>query len=522
MFDALSFRNKMRLLVALALLTIIALALVSTLQKRHAMIAARIDNLSTAVKSARLIALGYQARAAVGALSVEDAQRQALAAISMIRFGDEGSDYLAVFKLDGTAIMHPIKPDYNGKNLLGKIRDSNGRDIIAAQLEALAASQDGAAYTSIQLPHPGQKNAVEKRMHMVRINGWDWMLTSGLYMDEIDRAIRRQFLHDGLAFLLVLVLLGGCGMLISRSVLRQIGGDPRLACDMAALVARGNLALTLPTAPAGSVLDGLAGMVAALRATVAQVSRSAAAIRSAAAGVVSGNLDFSSRTEAQASSLEQTASALEQLTSAVRQNAENSRLATSMAVTASDVANRGNQVVGKVIDTMALINLSSGKIADITSVIDGIAFQTNILALNAAVEAARAGEQGRGFAVVASEVRSLAQRSAAAAKEIKILIDDSVSQADAGSALVRQAGKTMEEVVDQVNRVTQIVRDIANATDEQGKGIEEINIAINQMDKNTQQNTGMVEAATAAAQSLQDQAALLVDTVRVNLQSDIT
>ncbi|OEZ87112.1 methyl-accepting chemotaxis protein I [Janthinobacterium sp. HH103] len=262
-------------------------------------------------------------------------------------------------------------------------------------------------------------------------------------------------------------------------------------------------------------LERIVGVIATVRASADTVSV-------AAAQISAGNADLSVRTEQQASSLEETASSLEELTSAVRQNTDNARQANSLAVSASDVARKGGAVVAQVVGTMGSINESAKKIADIIGVIDGIAFQTNILALNAAVEAARAGEQaarageqGRGFAVVATEVRNLAQRSAAAAKEIKGLIEDSVDKVNTGSALVDQAGATMEEIVASIRRVTDIMGDIANASHEQSAGIEQVNQAISQMDQVTQQNAALVEEAAAAASSLQDRAVELVDVVAV-------
>jgi methyl-accepting chemotaxis protein len=236
-------------------------------------------------------------------------------------------------------------------------------------------------------------------------------------------------------------------------------------------------------------------------------------VGTAAQEIAAGNLDLSSRTEQQASSLEETASSMEELTSTVKQNADNARQANQLAVSASEVAVKGGEVVSQVVDTMDSINESSKKIVDIIAVIDGIAFQTNILALNAAVEAARAGEQGRGFAVVASEVRSLAQRSASAAKEIKELIDDSVSKVGTGSKLVQEAGTTMDDVVASVKRVTDIIAEITAASQEQSSGIEQVNQAVAQMDQVTQQNAALVEQAAAAAGSLQDQTAKLAGVV---------
>jgi len=256
----------------------------------------------------------------------------------------------------------------------------------------------------------------------------------------------------------------------------------------------------------GQLKDDSNATVAQLTEIITQIKTATDTINVAAGEIAAGNLDLSQRTEEQAASLEETASSMEELTSTVKQNAENARQANQLALGASDVAIKGGQVVGQVVTTMSAINDSSKKIVDIISVIDGIAFQTNILALNAAVEAARAGEQGRGFAVVAAEVRSLAQRSASAAKEIKTLIGDSVEKVGNGTKLVEQAGKTMEEIVTSVKRVTDIMAEISAASQEQSSGIDQINKAITQMDQVTQQNAALVEEASAAARSMEDQA----------------
>lgn len=255
--------------------------------------------------------------------------------------------------------------------------------------------------------------------------------------------------------------------------------------------------------------------VARLKEIVGNIKEATDAINTAAQEISAGNINLSSRTEQQAASLEETASSMEEITSTVKQNAENSRKANSLAVGASDIASRGGVVVGKVVSTMNEINESATKIVDIISVIDGIAFQTNILALNAAVEAARAGEQGRGFAVVASEVRNLAQRSAAAAKEIKGLIGDSVEKVESGTRLVDEAGRTMEEIVSSIRRVTDIMSEISAASIEQSSGIEQVNLAVSQMDENTQKNAALVEEAAAAAESLEEQASNLRDAVAI-------
>ncbi|WP_229509529.1 methyl-accepting chemotaxis protein [Massilia sp. CCM 8734] len=316
----------------------------------------------------------------------------------------------------------------------------------------------------------------------------------------------------------VAILLGGiAAVFITRGLLKQLGGEPDYTARIASSIAHGDLSVHIDTSHAdkGSLLMEVREMRNSLKDIVGQVRGGTETIGTASREIAAGNIDLSSRTEMQASALEKTASAMEELTSTVKQNADNAREANQLAASASDVARKGGEVVSQVVDTMGSINASANKIVDIIGVIDGIAFQTNILALNAAVEAARAGEQGRGFAVVASEVRNLAQRSAAAAKEIKTLIGDSVEKVERGSKLVGQAGVTMDEVVASVKRVTDIMGEIANASQEQSAGIEQVNMSIIEMDSMTQQNAALVEQAAAAAQSLQDQASELAHVVSI-------
>jgi methyl-accepting chemotaxis protein len=326
------------------------------------------------------------------------------------------------------------------------------------------------------------------------------------------------------ARLLMLVLSGiaiaigaVAAIVIGRTLLRQLGGEPDYAAAVAGRIAAGDLTVVVDTRgdDSHSMLHAMKMMRDALAGIVTEVRSGTETIAAASTEIASGNQDLSTRTEQQASSLEETASSMEELTSAVRHNNDNARQANQLAQSASAVAQQGGAVVSQVVDTMGAINDSSRKIVDIIAVIDGIAFQTNILALNAAVEAARAGEQGRGFAVVASEVRNLAQRSAVAAKEIKELIGNSVEKVEIGSKLVEQAGQTMNEVVSSVQRVTDIMADIASAGDEQSAGIEQINQAVSEMDTVTQQNAALVEEAAAAAEAMQQQAANLERVVSV-------
>ena len=308
------------------------------------------------------------------------------------------------------------------------------------------------------------------------------------------------------------------GVVVAWFITRSITRPIRAAVKVAETVASGDLSSTIDVSgrdETGQLMQALKNMNDSLNRIVGDVRGGTDSIALGSDEIAKGNLDLSARTEQQASALEETASSMEELTSTVKQNADNARQANQLAVSAQEVAVEGGRVVSQVVDTMGAINESARKIVDIIGVIDGIAFQTNILALNAAVEAARAGEQGRGFAVVATEVRNLAQRSAAAAKEIKVLIGDSVNAVETGSRLVDQAGTTMDKIVASVERVTDIMGEITAASREQEAGIEQINQAIGDMDSVTQQNAALVEEAAAAAQSLREQAGNLTHAVSV-------
>ncbi|KFI07339.1 methyl-accepting chemotaxis protein [Massilia sp. BSC265] len=336
---------------------------------------------------------------------------------------------------------------------------------------------------------------------------------------ELQSAMRHTLIGGG-------VVAGILAVFMAYQLGRNISIPLDRAVGLARKVAQGDLTAEVKVRTrdeAGELMAALKDMNASLASIVSKVRAGTATMATAAAEISAGNHDLSSRTEQQAASLEETASSMEELTSTVNQNADNARQANQLAASAADTAARGGEVVAEVVTTMGSINEASRRIADIITVIDGIAFQTNILALNAAVEAARAGEQGRGFAVVAGEVRNLAQRSAAAAKEIKGLIGDSVSRVEAGSRLVDQAGRTMDEVVASVKRVSGIIGEIAAASEEQREGIEQVNGALVQMDQVTQQNAALVEQAAAAAAAMREQAAglaRLVDTFQLADQSN--
>jgi methyl-accepting chemotaxis protein len=403
-----------------------------------------------------------------------------------------------------------------GRALLQKIRERR-KDFITSfgatikQLEA--GKRDDASRLLISETLPAIDALQEQIKAMV-----DWQTiivdTSGA---EIQHSIQSAQI--------LMVVLGSAAVLIgaafawrlTRSITRQIGGEPDYAAGVVRQMAAGNLTVDVSTRSGddSSLLAAMKAMRDSLARIVSEVRVGVESVGTASAQIAAGNTDLSSRTEEQASSLQQTAASMEQLTSTVKLSADNARQADQLAAAASEAAGKGGQVVEQVVATMDQISAASKKIGEIITVIDAIAFQTNILALNAAVEAARAGEQGRGFAVVAGEVRTLAQRSAQAAREIRGMISDSVRKVESGSKLVNEAGASMAEIVSQVKRVTDLVGEISNASQEQSSGIGQVNEALTQMDQVTQQNAALVEQSAAGAQSLKDLAMRLAEAVSV-------
>ncbi len=397
-----------------------------------------------------------------------------------------------------------------GKTLLADIgaRRKEYIEVRKTYFEALKAADPSAAAMLTEKLLPAAQRYIGTMQELQK-------LEHGQMAREVEQsgaALSRQMGVIGVLACVALVV----GVLVAWRAARSVSVPVAGAVRAARAVADGDLTQPLVVDRGdelGQLQQALADMKASLTATVSQVRGASDSINVASREIVSGNHDLSSRTEQAASNLQQTAASMEELTSTVRNSADAARQANQLAASASEIAVRGGQVVGEVVRTMQEIHHSSQKINDIIGVIDGIAFQTNILALNAAVEAARAGEQGRGFAVVAAEVRSLAQRSAEAAKEIKGLISASVDRVDAGSRLVGEAGQTMEEVVGSIRRVTDIVGEISAAAGEQSDGIGQVNTAVNQLDQMTQQNAALVEESAAAAESLKDQAARLAQVV---------
>jgi len=418
--------------------------------------------------------------------------------------------------LRGEAVSQSFGPG-NGKDDASP--DALEKQVLQTGKEVVQVETDGKGeYLRTVRPALALKNSLGKdctTCHQVPENTVLGAVSMKVSLDEVNAGLADQRLKSILAAILTSIPVL---MLIYPFIHRVVTQPLELGVGAARGIAAGDLTQTIVVNSGnevGALQQALNDMNASLVKIVSQVHTVTDTIFSASREIAGGNRDLSTRTELQASSLEKTAASMHEFTSTVNQNADNARRANQLAHSASEVAVKGGAVVSKVVDTMDSINASSKKIVDIIDVIDGIAFQTNILALNAAVEAARAGEQGRGFAVVASEVRSLAKRSADAAKEIKTLIDDSVSKVDAGGALVHQAGSTMAEIVSSIKHVTDIMGDIAAASAEQTAGIERVNNAITEMNSVTQQNAALVEQAAAGAQSLQDQAGHLEQVVGV-------
>jgi methyl-accepting chemotaxis protein len=511
-FQSLSIAKKLGLLIASAVLGVALLTAIFLISERQLITNERESNVRQAVETATGVLEYYNGLVGSGAMPLADAQQKAMDTIKGMRYS--GSEYFWINDFRPVMLMHPIKPDLVGTSL-SQNKDANGKPLFVEMTDL--AKNKGGGYVFYVWPKPGSDTPVQKVSYVKGFAPWGWLVGSGVYLDTIDATIWNRVVNFSISALVLGGALLVIGLVIARSMLRQLGDEPDYAANITRSIAEGDLtgAINVKHGDQSSLLYSIKAMRDSIANIVGQVRIGTDAIANASSEIAQGNMDLSARTESQASSLEETASSMEALTDTVRQNADNARQANQLAMSASTVAVKGGVVVSQVVDTMGSINESSKKIVDIIGVIDGIAFQTNILALNAAVEAARAGEQGRGFAVVATEVRNLAQRSAAAAKEIKSLIGDSVEKVGAGSKLVDQAGATMNEVVESIKRVTDIMAEITAASQEQTSGIEQVNQAIGAMDDVTQQNAALVEQAAAAAGAMQDQAAGLAQVVSV-------
>jgi methyl-accepting chemotaxis protein len=503
-----------RLRVAVLAAVVGFVVLVMWLSHRSAMSLLDVKMITTVeqVKNAEQIAKRHFDRIGAGGLTDAEARKLAAAEIGKIRYS--GNEYIWINDMTPKMVMHPIKPELNDKDLSGN-KDPNGLKLFVAFVDTVKAQ--GAGFVDYLWPKPGSSDPEPKRSYVSGFKPWGWVIGSGVYTDDVAAIARR----DGLMALGLVIVVGIAAMgaveWFARGLKRRLGqmrevvqavanGDLRAQGDEGTDGAHGQDEI-------GEVLTQVSAMQRRLSELVRAIRDATDSIQHASREVAMGSQDLSHRSEQAASSLQQTAASMQELTQQVSHSAQAAQQTNQLALGAADRARQGADVMGEVVQTMDGIAGASRKIADIISVIDGVAFQTNILALNAAVEAARAGEQGRGFAVVASEVRALAQRSAGAAKEIKTLINDSVSRVDAGSAQVGRAGEAMGQILDSVKQVSGTVAEISQSSAGQSDGLAQINQAVAHLDDMTQQNAALVEQTAAAAESLQQQARLLNEQV---------
>jgi len=505
LFRMMGFRAKASVVTALLVLPMLALVAWQLWAAGAREIELRRQTVQQQVQAAHGVLVWAQAMESSGQLSREKAQKLASDAVSSMRFGD--GNYLWINDMGPRMVMHPAKPALNGTDLSG-MKDPNGFALFVGFVDTVKRQKAG--FVAYQWPKPGKEMPVDKVSYVMGFEPWGWIIGAGDYVDDA-RAAMLQAAKFGLVALTLTMLLGGYAFHCFYLVMR--GGLQETKRHLHAMT-EGDL--TTSPSPwgrdeAADLMNSVREMQDSLRNMVQHVRDASTEIVHSSSEIASGALDLHGRTEQTASNLEQSAAAMEQISSTVTNTADQVQEAAKLAHGNAAVAQRGGEVMLQMVSTMEDIHNSSSRIGDIIGTIDGIAFQTNILALNAAVEAARAGEQGRGFAVVASEVRSLAQRSGEAAREIRTLIGSSVEQIDGGVGKVQSAGQAMERIVGSIQRVTQTVEDISRASAEQASGIAQVNQTVAEMDRSTQQNAAMVEQASAATESLRQQSARLVE-----------
>jgi methyl-accepting chemotaxis protein len=510
LFQRLTIVAKLRILALTGILFLMAMAVWQGFDAHQRGYEARQKATRNTVELAHGVVAWAQGMESSGKLSREAAQDLAKSALSGMRYGN--GEYFWINDMTPRVVMHPIKPELNGTEV-SNMKDPNGLAIFVAFADKVRKDKEG--FVPYLWPKPGQDTPVEKLSYVKGFAPWGWVIGSGIYIDDLRAEL--------LVYIEKLAAIAGVALVLTVfltiSITRSIVSGLNKAVRVARAIAKGDISQVIRVRnghdEVGQLLSAMRDMSANLRHMVGMVQESAGSIQVAASEIADGNADLSSRTEQTASSLQQTAAAMSQIHETVTRNAGAADQAGVIVAAASRCATDGSQLVAQVGSTMDEITHSSRRITDIISVIDGIAFQTNILALNAAVEAARAGEHGRGFAVVASEVRTLATRSAQAAREIKTLISDSVSRVEAGGQLVSGTDATMRQLLDSVQQVTQLVDTMRNANHEQAVGVGQVNTAVSSLDQMTQQNSALVEQSAAAAASLRDQARTMLEAVKV-------
>jgi methyl-accepting chemotaxis protein len=493
-------RVKLWGMVGVAFLTILGMATVLLVDLRQSLLQEREVKTRHVVETAHGVVEHYYQLAKAGKMTEDQAKTAAVQAVKALRY--EKEEYFWINDLRPYMVMHPFKPELDGKDL-SEFADPNGKKLFVEFAETVKAKQAGFVY--YLWPKPGMTQPVLKVSYVSGFGPWGWIIGSGIYLDDVNTAFWQRARWMLLLIGGLMAALGATAWGITRGVGRSLqavvaGVQHAAAGDLTARV-------TLDSNDElGQMGQALNAMLAKFEASMGQVQQAAHQTASAAQQLAAGSEQLSSGAQEQASSLEETAASLEEMTATVKQNADNARQANQLATGATAAAEQGGTVVADAIQAMGAITASSKQIQAIITTIDEIAFQTNLLALNAAVEAARAGEQGRGFAVVAAEVRALAQRSASASKEIKALITDSVNKVEDGARLVNQAGTTLTEIVAGVKKVADLIAEISAASSEQAQGIEQVNKAVTQMDSVTQQNAAQTEELSSTAQSLASQA----------------
>ncbi|MDO9284458.1 MAG: methyl-accepting chemotaxis protein [Aquabacterium sp.] len=503
-----SIRLKLGALAAISALVMVGLGGWLTWQNYLNEIEGRKIGLRQNVETAASVLRWAHGLETARVVSTAQAQALALQALQGARYG--GNEYYWINDMSPRMVMHPIKPALNGQDV-GGMRDPDGTPLFLRFVETVRSQRAG--YVAYRWPKPGEDAPVEKLSYVAGFEPWGWVIGSGLYMDDLRSAFMVQVRHVAGLICAALAATLLALHLVYASIMRGLAKAARVA----RAIADGDVSreiLLVGSDEIGDLIGEMKRMSDQLNTTMGEVHDAAASLSFASQEIAAANHDLSGRTERTAANLQQAAQSLGQVTSSVQGNTEAAHRAGLSAASAAEVATEGGDIVGRAVHTMADISSASHRIADITGVIDGIAFQTNILALNAAVEAARAGEQGRGFAVVAAEVRMLAQRSATAAREIKGLIQASVERTDAGAALVNEAGAAMQRIVASVREVNAQIHDITQASAEQGSGIGQVNHSVGELDQMTQQNAALVEQSAAAAESLKSQALRLSSAVR--------
>ncbi|MBI1202707.1 MAG: HAMP domain-containing protein [Rhodopseudomonas sp.] len=496
-----SIRARLYGVVALFALGMIGLTTILVHSETDAVLTRRhqeLQELSNVATS--LIEMQY-ARVKKGEITEAEGKARALAGVSSLRY--HGDNYFWINDLTPTMVMHPVRADLNGKDLSG-IKDPNGKAIFVAFADMARAK--GSGFVDYMWPKPGSTAPVEKLSYVSLFKPWGWVIGTGVYNDDLTADRNSALIAGGLTGLVVLLVVGMASALVIRDIVK------RMASLRAAMLelAKGNFAVSLNGLERGDELGEISKaaemVIREVGLTIGGIQVASSEIANASADISGSASDLSQRTEEQAAGLEETSASMEQMSATVKRNAENAGEAAALVGETQKIALRGGEVVSATVTAMAKIQESASRMENIISVIDEIARQTNLLALNAAVESARAGEAGRGFAVVATEVRSLAQRSSQAAKDIHGLITNSVTQVKDGVDLVGRAGVALDEIVASIDRVNGVVADIANASREQSAGIDQINKALMMMDEATQQNSALVEENAATAKTLEIQA----------------